>query len=914
MATATISSSWSSEGIRHRSAGTEPKGVVTKIVSLKDEFSAFSRDSKTIQHITQQTQGKYREMKQALSEKLRKSMNDYNVSFLSREHVEKIDKVKHGPNLIVIGQTNSGKSSLINELLQGTVLTMRQIPCTARLVKVRYGKPQRVMVVSQTGKVLEERALKKKAIPKDLVELTEEQRRDSNVIGSYVLAEIDNEFLASGIEIVDSPGLQENEKLDELVLNELVKSVPFVVYVLDGKNQFTEQDRSDIRKIHSKSSAIFYVVTKVDRDQDDPNDEMSVVAEKKNRAYNSLVREGLLPDDVPMEECEYFHGISNWKVKEYRRKKQTGPNPFVNDFLRFQRCLCNFVCTSLNAIILSASNILLTSHTGCLNFFIDAATKAKEREDRTVEQARLLKRCADIEDKVFTEAQEKLNGERSEMKSSIKSVMKTQEHNIISRVKKYKFRDIPADQVVKKGAMYEKCVTQIEEFVFDCIGVNVVSNLRKRFEKQDKILTKLARSIAQIGRDTGDPRVAAVLKNCTMASYKAETIKFVKDQNTSLLSKVKTWLKNVFVNPLRAFRSEIKIDEKWKATVAEKALEGIDINSVTDQLIAQATDHLEHCRCQFTKATENVAALLNSVHVCNEEDKTQLRKFAPDVASLELAMYTIIDRREFGMPTLDGKKIGEGGQGSVYECGRMGTPAIECVVKIVNMKPGAHINTDVAMEVHYTRSIEHERILPLLASIKVDDTLYLITQRMKWDLQKALPHCKRPRDRLRIALQISEGLEYLHSRGLVHRDIKTPNILLDDRGRVKIADMGLCKAEALMNASIVGSPLHMPPEQMLGMRYDKSVDVYAFGILLWFICDGTGQLPTKMVAGMMVCPQLMSAVGCRPEKLPHFDERSWKLMESCWTGDWSERPTFTQITEELRSILGLRSSKMGQKN
>ncbi|XP_036127736.1 dual serine/threonine and tyrosine protein kinase isoform X4 [Molossus molossus] len=157
--------------------------------------------------------------------------------------------------------------------------------------------------------------------------------------------------------------------------------------------------------------------------------------------------------------------------------------------------------------------------------------------------------------------------------------------------------------------------------------------------------------------------------------------------------------------------------------------------------------------------------------------------------------------------------------------------------------------------------------------------------------------------RLQIALDVVEGIRFLHSQGLVHRDIKLKNVLLDKQDRAKITDLGFCKPEAMMSGSIVGTPIHMAPELFTG-KYDNSVDVYAFGILFWYICSGSVKLP-EAFERCASKDHLWNNVrrGARPERLPVFDEECWQLMEACWDGDPSQRPLLGIVQPMLQGIM-----------
>ncbi|XP_075264367.1 dual serine/threonine and tyrosine protein kinase-like [Convolutriloba macropyga] len=122
-----------------------------------------------------------------------------------------------------------------------------------------------------------------------------------------------------------------------------------------------------------------------------------------------------------------------------------------------------------------------------------------------------------------------------------------------------------------------------------------------------------------------------------------------------------------------------------------------------------------------------------------------------------------------------------------------------------------------------------------------------------------------------------------------------------DRG--KITDLGFSKPQAMMCGSVVGTPIHMAPELFKG-SYDSSVDVYAFGILFWYICAGTVKLPQNFEQCSSK-ENLWSSVqkGCRPERLSAvFNEQMWQLMTDCWSSSPTNRLTLGAIQDQLFKI------------
>lgn len=163
------------------------------------------------------------------------------------------------------------------------------------------------------------------------------------------------------------------------------------------------------------------------------------------------------------------------------------------------------------------------------------------------------------------------------------------------------------------------------------------------------------------------------------------------------------------------------------------------------------------------------------------------------------------------------------------------------------------------------------------------------------------------RKRLIIAMDAAFGMEYLHSKNIVHFDLKCDNLLVNLRDShrpiCKVGDFGLSriKRNTLVSGGVRGTLPWMAPELLNGSsnRVSEKVDVFSFGIAMWEIL--TGEEPyANMHCGAIIGGILNNTL--RPA-IPDRCDPAWrKLMEQCWAPDPSDRPSFTEITNRLRAI------------
>ncbi|XP_037444750.1 uncharacterized protein LOC119313039 isoform X2 [Triticum dicoccoides] len=185
-------------------------------------------------------------------------------------------------------------------------------------------------------------------------------------------------------------------------------------------------------------------------------------------------------------------------------------------------------------------------------------------------------------------------------------------------------------------------------------------------------------------------------------------------------------------------------------------------------------------------------------------------------------------------------------------------------------------------------------------------TEFMVNGSLRHVLQRK-DKCPDLRKRLIIAMDAAFGMEYLHSKNIVHFDLKCDNLLVNLRDHArpicKVGDFGLSKIKrnTLVSGGVRGTLPWMAPELLNGSssKVSEKVDVFSFGIVLWEILTGEepyANMHYGAIIGGIVNNTLRPPVpaNCGPE---------WRrLMEQCWSPDPSQRPAFTEIAARLRSM------------
>lgn len=248
----------------------------------------------------------------------------------------------------------------------------------------------------------------------------------------------------------------------------------------------------------------------------------------------------------------------------------------------------------------------------------------------------------------------------------------------------------------------------------------------------------------------------------------------------------------------------------------------------------------------------------------------------------------------------DAIEIGRGSQGAVMRCSLQNTP---CAVKHTNHNMLSRRERDILSQ------CDHPRILRYFESFESHCGSYLaiVTEYVSGsNLKRFLENqYRRLEDHLIIDIfsQIVSAVDHLHQKSGIHRDIKAENILIDRRGQIKLCDFGLSKVDPNVTHTSgcqtrCGTRNYLAPELLLSSAYGQSVDIWALGILLFYLSEGqhpfTG-LSIQQMLNQIHSPYRLSLSRTRNSSL---DDLLHRLLNP----DPAQRPTAEQILAILESL------------
>lgn len=308
------------------------------------------------------------------------------------------------------------------------------------------------------------------------------------------------------------------------------------------------------------------------------------------------------------------------------------------------------------------------------------------------------------------------------------------------------------------------------------------------------------------------------------------------------------------------------------------------------------------------------------------------KKHIRDLTTWKLTSFHKLDFTEANILCCltENNLIGSGGSGKVYQI-EIGRPGEYVAVKRIwnNTKLDHILEKEFLSEVHILGSIRHSNIVKLLCCISSEDSKLLVYEYMEnQSLDKWLHGKKRKSQcrldwpmRLQIAIGAAQGLCYMHhdcSPAIIHRDVKSSNILLDSNFKARIADFGLAKiltkpkpGQANTLSAIAGSFGYIPPEYAYSTTVNERVDVYSFGVVLLELV--TGKEPHEGDGDMNLAEwawryfnEEKSMVEALDPEIKHdnsfMEEISlvFKLGLICTSTLPSSRPTMKEVLEILR--------------
>eukprot|EP00002_Diphylleia_rotans_P032501 TRINITY_DN6834_c0_g1_i1.p1 TRINITY_DN6834_c0_g1~~TRINITY_DN6834_c0_g1_i1.p1 ORF type:complete len:423 (+),score=68.55 TRINITY_DN6834_c0_g1_i1:140-1270(+) len=249
------------------------------------------------------------------------------------------------------------------------------------------------------------------------------------------------------------------------------------------------------------------------------------------------------------------------------------------------------------------------------------------------------------------------------------------------------------------------------------------------------------------------------------------------------------------------------------------------------------------------------------------------------------------------------KVLGTGSFGQVLLGTYKGTQV--AVKKLLRQKMNQKGISDFRREVLVMKNLDHPNILKMVGICVQQPNLCIVLEYMSngsvEDLLKNKEFNWTNEVRQQMLRDAANGVKYLHDLHprIVHRDLKSANLLVGDGYTVKVSDFGVSRIQSTQNTMTkCGTPAWAAPEVLRGDRYDEKVDVYSFGIIMWEMFSR--RLP---YADLRSSPAVITGEIASGRLRPPVSFRSPQgyevLMTSCWAQESADRPNIDAVLQTI---------------
>ncbi|KAK4725791.1 hypothetical protein R3W88_030708 [Solanum pinnatisectum] len=391
----------------------------------------------------------------------------------------------------------------------------------------------------------------------------------------------------------------------------------------------------------------------------------------------------------------------------------------------------------------------------------------------------------------------------------------------------------------------------------------------------------------------------------------------VKVEHSGDESEGKQGISKIITSKAEAWMAKNSLSWPWKGNERE-ASESRTARSVWPWLNNDQDNELNHINSSNTVKPEN--QVTETYHTTTNEAPGSWSSFninsTSSVSSYGSTSSSAVNKVDMDTDCLDyeilwedltiGEQIGEGSCGTVYHGLWYGS---DVAVKVFTKQEYSdEVIYSFKQEISLMKRLRHPNILLFMGAVTSPQRLCIVTEFLpRGSLFRLLQRNASKlewRRRIHMALDVARGMNYLHhlTPPIVHRDLKSSNLLVDKNWTVKVGDFGLSRLKHetyLATRTGKGTPQWMAPEVLRNEPSDEKSDVYSFGVILWELA--TEKIPWDNLNTM----QVIGAVGFMNQRLDipkDVHPQLASIIESCWLSEPQSRPSFQELMEKLKDL------------